>query len=268
MKLSDVYELLDAVAPKTLSDEYCARFQAYDNSGILVDTGEDIQGVVFSLDLSFGAIDKAVATGANLIVTHHPAIYGKIASVRAGEIEPLGEKLVACIRRGISVVAMHLNLDTAKGGIDESLCEGICLASGGAFDGNAEIMHPLEDGGYGRVYNVNATRFFELANGICEIFDTKRVLVYGPNETVRKVASFCGAGADEESVAFAIKNGADTIVSADWKHHLLAFALERGLKVIDMTHYASEFYGFEKYYKKISRAVGVPCALHTDRVLL
>ena len=78
MKLSEIYALADEFAPKRLSDEYCARYNAYDNSGILVDTGADIRGVLFSLDLSFGAIREAKAAGFNLIITHHPAIYAPI----------------------------------------------------------------------------------------------------------------------------------------------------------------------------------------------
>lgn len=268
MKLSEVYAVLNEIAPKTLSDEYCAKYGAYDNSGVLVDTGDEIKSVVFSLDLSFGTIDKAIDIGANLIVTHHPAIYGKIGNVRISDIDPLGERLVRCIKNGISVVAMHLNLDVVKDGIDESLCEGICLASGGTYEGNAMVMHPIENSGYGRVYTVKEIPLFRLAESVSETFDTKRCLVYGENKTVKKVASFCGAGADEESVAFAIAQGADTIITADWKYHLITFALEKGLAVIDMTHYASEFYGFEKYYKKISQRVALPCALHKERALL
>jgi hypothetical protein len=38
--------------------------------------------------------------------------------------------------------------------------------------------------------------------------------------------------------------------------------------VVVMTHYASEFYGFKKYYEKISRATDLPCTLYTDGRLL
>ena len=78
MKLSEIYAIANAIAPKSLSDEYCAQAGAYDNSGVLVDAGEEIVGVLFSLDLSDGAIDRAIEMGANLILTHHPMIYGKI----------------------------------------------------------------------------------------------------------------------------------------------------------------------------------------------
>ena len=60
MKLNEIYKVLDEVAPKALSDEYCARFHAYDNSGVLVDTGEEIENILFALDLTNGAIDEAI----------------------------------------------------------------------------------------------------------------------------------------------------------------------------------------------------------------
>ena len=50
------YEIVDTFAPKAISDEYCSRYGAYDNSGLLVDCAEEITGAVFALDLTDGAI--------------------------------------------------------------------------------------------------------------------------------------------------------------------------------------------------------------------
>ena len=130
MKLSDFYAVVDGVAPKALSDEYCARFQAYDNSGILLETGDEVCGAVFSLDFSLASIARAKALGANVIVTHHPAIYGKIGDIRISDFQPLDRKLIECIKNGISVISMHLNLDVVVGGIDESLQRGIMRSVG------------------------------------------------------------------------------------------------------------------------------------------
>lgn len=276
MKLSEFYKILDTVAPKSISDEYCAKYGAYDNSGVLVDTGEEIRGAVFSLDLNFKAIDEAIKQNANLIVTHHPAIYGKISDIRACDFSPLGEKLVKCIKHGISVIAMHLNLDCAKGGIDESLQEGIILASknekAGAGTGSiveTAIMHTVENGGYGRAYGVAETTLSSLVCGMQTVFESNRIIYFGEgNKRVSRVASFCGSGADEESVAFAVRTGADTVVSSDFKHHVISLAMEKGLSVIALTHYASENYGLEKYYEKIRRQVNVPCAFVTQYELL
>ncbi len=269
MKLCEIYKIADEIAPKSLSDEYCARYGAYDNSGVLVDAGEDIVGVVFSLDLSDGAIEKAVECGANLIVTHHPAIYAKLSTLCIDDPRLTGAKLVKCLKKGISVLSMHLNLDGAKDGIDESLMQGILRAAAGTAENEPSVMHPLTGGGYGRAYAIPQTKVESLCQNIEKEFSTQRVVCYGDGERpIDKVASFCGAGVDEYAILWAAKEGADAIVSSDFKHHLITMAVESGLSVIALTHYASENYGFEKFYKKIRQQVDLPCVYHTDENLL
>jgi dinuclear metal center YbgI/SA1388 family protein len=266
MRLNEVYEILDTVAPKSLSDEYCARYGAYDNSGILIDTGDKIKGVLFSLDLTNAAIDKALQTGANLIVTHHPAIYGKIADIKASDY--LGEKIIKCLKNGISVIAMHLNLDCAEGGVDACLAGGVC-ASAGESQPVCAVMHTLSLGGYGRAYDLPSIALGDLAKNMQKTFSTNRVLIYGDEKKeVNRVASFCGAGADESAIAFALSQGADVVVSSDFKHHILQLAIEKGLGVVVLTHYASENYGFEKYYQKIRASISIPCSYHTDEIMI
>ena len=262
MKLVDIYEKCDFLAPKTLSDEYCTRYDAYDNSGILIDTGDEITGVVFSLDFSLQAINKAEQTGANLIITHHPAIYGKIGDLRVSDFDPLDSKLVRCLKKGISVISMHLNLDCAKGGIDESLAKAL------GKTGEETIMHPLSIGGYGRAYEVEKTCLGDFVENVKTNLRAKQVLIYGEHDTkITRVASFCGGGADENSVRFAKEQGADVIVSSDFKHHIITLAKECNLAVIALTHYASECYGFEKFYQKIRRSISLPCEFCTDETL-
>ena len=70
------------------------------------------------------------------------------------------------------------------------------------------------------------------------------------------MASFCGAGVDEQTLAFAKAQGADVVISSDYKHHFIAQAIELGLSVIVLTHYASEQYGFKKYYENIRQKNG------------
>ena len=276
MLLSEIYVIADSLAPKSLSDEMCAKFGFYDNSGVLVDAGEPINSILFSLDFSEGAVEKAIALKANLIITHHPAIYGKISDITMDD--PLGKKLVRCLKNGISVVSMHLNLDTAAGGLDEALKEGVLRAAGqttGAGtsqnenNGYEPYLHPLMQGAYGRVYEIPGITLGLLVEGMKKEFTTDRVLSYGGLDMpMKKAASFCGAGADESAVAFAKAEGADVIISADFKHHIITMAQEAGLSLIILTHYASENYGFKKYYEKISEAIGIPCVLHEDRQLL
>lgn len=270
MKLNEIYKIADEIAPKRLSDEYCAQYGAYDNSGVLVDTGEDIQRVLFSLDLTDRAIERAIEIGANLIICHHPAIYGKISDLRLGDERLTGSKMVKCIRAGISVIAMHLNLDTVRGGIDESLMQGILLAAGTEeMPAAVQNMHSISQGGYGKAYDLPKISLRSLAENMKKIFATERILTYGNAEKeITRAASCCGAGVDEESVLFAKSAGAEVFISSDFKHHLLGLALENGMSVIVLTHYASENYGFEKYCKKICERLEIPCVYHTDNELL
>ena len=270
MTTTQLYKLIDGFALKSLSDEYCANYGAYDNSGILVDAGEDITKVLFSLDLSKSAIHRAVQEGAKAIVTHHPAIYGKISEIRFDD-GLLGEKLVTCIRKGISVIAMHLNLDCAEGGIDESLQQAVLLATETNPEKNTKtsVMHPLSQGGYGRVYCVKEATLQTLAENVGKVLNSEKTIVYGEKtKRIQKVASFCGAGVDEQALAFAKTQGADVVISSDYKHHLIAQALELGFAVIDLTHYASEQYGFKKYYENIRKATELTCIYHVDESLL
>lgn len=265
MKLIDFYKIADGFAPKTISDEFCARYGAYDNSGVLVDTGEDITKALFSLDLSKATIERAKEFGANLIVTHHPAIYGKISDVKADT--PLGNRLVDCIKNGISVISMHLNVDCADGGIDESLAAAVLKAT--ATEGSKiTINHTLSSGGYGRVYDIQPCLAGELAKGLSNELSSKKTLVYNENKKVSRVASFCGAGGDDEGLRFALNTGADVMISSDFKHHVIAGAVEAGIAVIVLTHYASEHYGFKKYYEKFIGQTEVECEFFTDESLL
>ena len=98
---------------------------------------------------------------------------------------------------------------------------------------------------------------------------SKRAFFYGDAEKkITRVASFCGAGVDGETLAFAKAQGVDVIISADYKHHFITQALQLGMAVIVLTHYASEAYGFKKYYEKVRRQTEIVCTYHTDEELL
>lgn len=258
MRLKEIYELADAIAPFALSRDWCEAYKGYDNSGIQLDCGGEIDQILFSLDLSSAAVTRAEASGARLVFTHHPAIYSPLHSLTS---EGEGKEILACARKGISVISAHLNLDCAPGGVDESLMNGL----GG--ERAEQIMEPLSAGGYGRVFSVKERAFARFVADAKQTFRTGRAIAYG-ERPVKKVACFCGAGMNEKSVAFALANGADTFVSSDGKHHLIAGAVQSGMNVLLLTHYAAETYGFYRFYQKIKERSGVSCEFFADERLL
>ena len=105
----------------------------------------------------------------------------------------------------------------------------------------------LGDGvGYGRSFNVNMTAG-EIYEQYKSVFCTDKVLLYGKKDAkITKIASFCGAGLDYAEIEQAKKVGAQMVVSADISHHVLLFAIESGLCVLNCSHYSSENYGMKK----------------------
>ena len=243
----ETYELLSAMeefAPLKLSDEFVKTYGGYDNSGVIVPLSERLKGVVFSLDLTFNAVAHALSNGANVLVTHHPAIYNPVKKLDGTSA------LYLAVKSGIGVISYHLNLDCAKHGIDYYLAE-----AAGAKD--RSILMPLKapSTGYGSLFGVEKTTVENLAEKLKTALNTEKICVYGKDKTVTSVASFCGAGFDEE--AFSHIYNAGVVISADIPHHMLLAAAEKNVSVINLTHYASEFYGFKKFAETIIKKLKI-----------
>lgn len=254
MILQDVYKKVDEFAPFALSKEWIAK-GAYDNSGIIADVGGEVKKILFALELTKTAVEEAKRLNANCIVTHHPAIYAPIRTLTQDS------PVLKCVREGISILSAHLNLDAAEGGIDESLMQGL----GG--ERALAVMETLTGGGYGRVYDVKPQSLESFKENAEQVFRTKRVLTYG-NAPVKRVASFCGGGFDDAAISFALAHGADTLCSSDGKHHLITAALERGLNLLLLTHYASEEYGFHRFFLRMKEAFQIPCEYFAEERFL
>lgn len=107
MTVKDVYDLIDRTAPfETQAD--------FDNSGLLVGSAsQEINGILFALDLTEQVIDEAVRLGVRSIVTHHPLMISPIRSLTDGAYE--SRLIRRLIRENISHIAAHTNLDQASG---------------------------------------------------------------------------------------------------------------------------------------------------------
>ncbi|MBP3319134.1 MAG: Nif3-like dinuclear metal center hexameric protein, partial [Ruminiclostridium sp.] len=109
----EIYDLLDRKAP--------FRYQmGFDNAGFLVGRGgAEVTKVLVALDITPEVINEAVEMGAQLIVAHHPVIWGQIGQVT--DETSTGRKLLALIEHGIAAICAHTNLDAAHGGVNAEL---------------------------------------------------------------------------------------------------------------------------------------------------
>lgn len=242
--LEDFLALLEQVAPLSISHKVIEQ-GGYDNSGIIVKSTDKVEKVLFSLDCSVASVEKAIELGCDTLVTHHPAIYRPVKSLG---LDTDTVSIVTAISKGINIISIHLNLDMADSGIDQSLAEGL----------GAEQVKVLDyvDGahGYGREFIAN-TDTASLKNRIKEVFKTDKAVFYGDGY-IKKIASFCGSGG--ENAIMAIEKGitdADTVVTSDIPHHFIKKLIECGKKVVLLPHYVSEQFGFERFYNLIKDGV-------------
>lgn len=275
LNAQQVLKLFETHAPLSLSADYCEHYSAYDNSGIIFDSALETDGVLCALDLTEEAVRRADELGYKLILTHHPAIYSPVSKIlRSDCLTPCGALAAAAVK-GISVISMHLNADTAVDGIDFSLMNAVRIASGRIpikpRGPGVQIFEPLArlGTGYGRRFEINPVSLASLAEGIKKELGARNAFVFGDEERILTSAcSFCGAGLNEESLAFAHMNGAQVVVTAEVKHHILTAAAEAGISVIQLTHYASENYGFKRLCLSVFADSELKAEYYTDGAML
>lgn len=115
MTVGDIIGRLEALAPPSLAE-------SYDNVGLLTgDRTLPCRGVLLCLDVTEAVLEEAVAKGCDLVVSHHPLIFGNLR--RVTEDDPVGRLLARSIRSGLSLYAIHTNLDNVIGGINGWLAD-------------------------------------------------------------------------------------------------------------------------------------------------
>ena len=218
MKISAICDYLDAFAPLEMA-------ASFDNVGFLVgDREAEVAKVLLSLDCTPQAIEAAVAMGANLIITHHPVIFGGIKTVTA---ESLPFRL---IRRGISVYSAHTNLDTAAGGVNDCLAAALGLHHVRPFSLPGD---PIA-GRLGRLEKPTSVEAF--ANKVQKTLGGRvRFVGQGEIETIG-ICSGSGASLFEE----ALRQGADAFLCGDVKHEVFMLAEALGATLIDAGHFETE----------------------------
>jgi len=73
----ELEQLVAQLAPPDLAEEW-------DNVGLLLDSGEPTDRILFALDATAQAVEEAKKLGCGIIVTHHPLIFQPLRRIEAG----------------------------------------------------------------------------------------------------------------------------------------------------------------------------------------
>ncbi len=227
-EIKKVQEAIERIAPPHLAEEW-------DNSGFQIRCAADrqIKRILVALEISDEVISEAISEGVELILTHHPLIFGKIASVDDNTVT--GHYLLRLISAGISVYSAHTSFDSARYGTNQYLAEQI-----GLRDIRPLLRADEQDCGMGRegVFT-EPLEFDAFMERLIDVCDTNIYrIAAGAPERVGRVSICTGAGA--EFLTLAKENGSDIYVTGDVKYHDARMACERGICVVDAGHFGTE----------------------------
>lgn len=224
IQVKDVLHCLEQTAPYELAEHW-------DNVGLLVgDPEEKVEGVLCALDITQTVVEEAAERGCNLIVAHHPVIFTSINRVTADTVT--GKILMTMIRKGISGICMHTNMDCASEGVNDLLAASLGLT-------DVVNMGAGEGGNLGRVGNLTKPmELAEFAQHVKLSLGAGGVRVADGGKPVHRVA--VGGGACGKLMDFAVAKGADTFVIGDSSYDIMMKAHDIGLNLLDAGHFPTE----------------------------
>ena len=216
--VKDIERIVGEIAPYELAEEW-------DNVGLLLGRKDGkVSRVLVALDLTEGVIAEAKALHAEMVVTHHPIMFSSRKRVTDQDRE--GRLMLAMIENGMAHVAAHTNLDSAPGGVNDTLM---------ALMGAKNVLGE----GFIRVGELEQGMTF---GRLCERAEKKLhavVRAYGAEDTPVHMLGCCsGAGSSELYEAKAM--GADCFITGEVKHDRALDAMDMGLCVIEAGHFETE----------------------------
>lgn len=92
----------------------------WDNSSRQLYSGDrEILRLAVALDPSESVINKAIETGCEILITHHPLFFGSLKQLDAQSV--LGSKVFKAIRAGLDIVSYHTSFDLADYSLNDFL---------------------------------------------------------------------------------------------------------------------------------------------------
>ena len=136
MKLKSLIKTIEAKYPTNLAYDW-------DNVGLLVgDIEEEISKVLVCLEANEAIVEEAINNNVNLIVTHHPFIFGKMKKITTSDFK--GKLIHKLIKNNIAVYSMHTNFDIAFDGLNDYFMEVMGFENSNILDvTNTETLYKI-----------------------------------------------------------------------------------------------------------------------------
>lgn len=256
LRIHEIVSAFEAVAPLALQE-------SYDNSGLIVgEMGAQVSKALLCLDSTEAVVDEAIAKGCDLIIAHHPIVFGGLKRFTGGDY--VQRAVIKAIRNNIAIYACHTNLDNVlRGGVNERIAQQL------GFEAE-RVLRPVaaDFGSFVGIGGLDDSDVFSTAGAgvLCNLQKPMNVLDFLQHvkakmgvevvkytkcdvEMVSKVA-ICG-GAGSFLIGDALRAGADAFITSDVKYHEF-FDAEGKMLLCDIGHYESEKYTIDLFSNILS----------------
>ena len=256
LRIHEIVSAFEAVAPLALQE-------SYDNSGLIVGNRDaEVTRALLCLDCTEAVVDEAIVKGCDLIIAHHPIVFGGLKRFTGGDY--VQRTVIKAIQNNIAIYACHTNLDNVlRGGVNERIAQQL------GFDVE-RVLRPIaaDFGSFASSSGVVDSEVFRTAGAgvLCNLQKPMNVLDFLQHvkermgaevvkytkcdiEVVGKVA-ICG-GAGSFLIGDALRAGADAFITSDVKYHEF-FDAQGKMLLCDIGHYESEKYTIDLFSNILS----------------
>ena len=231
--VAELVELLEEMAPPHLAEEW-------DNVGLLLGRrGKAVHRIMLALDMTASTVKQAIEFKADVLITHHPAIFKRLAQVTDANWQQ--ELLLQLAEHGIAVYSAHTNLDCVSNGVNDALVKSLGITDEDVLDNN---------NGLGRIGYVQECSLQAFAERAKKQLRADYIVIGDAGRAVHKVAVCGGAGSD--LIEEALRQQADTLLTGDVKYHDAQRAVFSGLNIIDAGHQCTEWPILENWADRLS----------------
>ena len=224
MTVRAITDAIEAFAPLSIQE-------SWDNSGLIVGSpDQEVNGVLVGFDCTPELVEEAVACGTDMIVTHHPLIFGGIKKISPDD--PTGLALIKAISAGVAVYAAHTTADKVLEGVSGAMARRLGLK-------NIEVLDKEADGvGLGAVGDLEMPMSSE--EFIAFVKDRFGLTVARCSHlldgNISRVA-MCG-GSGSSLISKAMEAGAQAYLCGDISYH--HFFTPKNFMLIDIGHFEGE----------------------------
>lgn len=213
---------------RNLSKNFPKRFAKANHDRVGLMTGkkpDKVEKIFISLDMDWEVLPLVKEFKPDVIITHHPFIYGTRARVlKADESKRMLVEEVD--KLGIPVYSFHTNFDTGKGGMNDALSKALGLKN---------VYTPMKDPmmRIGELEEtISAVEFAKKAKTVFHV--DYALLINSGAKNVKKVGIIGGGGS--RGWRLAKEEGCDIYISGDAPHHVRRDIVNAKYNYLDMPH--------------------------------